>query len=111
MILNDMLSVIPITNNVELGTETRGTVFNADAYIEEMHEIVYGSTRSVVQGKEVRADYICFVPFDCAIKEGDKVTITKHRGSVITDPTEYEVVLVTSAASSIYNRKELVLCI
>ena len=76
----DQVQVTPITRDAKFRTETEGTPFTSDAYVEEDDKVVYGS-----DGAPIKPARRIFLPYGTSIAEGDFVKITKKNGFSITD--------------------------
>lgn len=72
----DQIKLTSITLNENFRTETKGTPFYSEAYVEEDDKIIFDST-----GQPIKPIKRIFVPYKGAnknIKEGDLIQVTKR---------------------------------
>lgn len=78
--LPDEIEITPVTRNATFRTETEGTPFTVNAYVEDDDKIQYGS-----DGAPIKPAKRIFLPYGTVITEGDSIRVTKRSGSTVTD--------------------------
>ncbi|MHA1302140.1 MAG: hypothetical protein ACTSPI_00360 [Candidatus Heimdallarchaeaceae archaeon] len=78
--LTDQVQITPITRDANFRTETAGTPFLSDAYIEEDDKIIYGS-----DGQPIKPARKIVLPYTTNVQEGDRIKVTRKNGIAVID--------------------------
>jgi len=89
----DEVQITNITRDQNFRTETPGTPYLSEAYVEDDDSIAFSS-----DGTPVKPIRRVFVPHGNIVRIGDLIKTTKLRGEVVTD-TDRKVTAVFNAGS------------
>jgi hypothetical protein len=76
----DEIEITNITVDATFRSETEGTPFLQEAYVEDEDKVRYDNT-----GQPLRSAKTIFVPYDTVISEGSLVRITKILGQTVSE--------------------------
>ena len=79
----DQIEITPISRDVNFRTETEGTPFYSEAYVEDKTEIKYG-----LDGQPLKPVMFIGLPINTSIVKGDFIEITKLHGKIIEQESE-----------------------
>lgn len=75
----DLVQITPVTRDASFRTETKGTSFSKNAYVEFDDRISYDGS-----GLPIRPAKVIFLPYATTIKEGDYIKVLKYHGNSVT---------------------------
>ena len=74
----DSVEITPIVRNISFRSETEGTPFTSNAFVEEESEVKGNNIGSIVD-PEIKI----FLPASTSISKGDYIKVTKLQGNII----------------------------